>query len=108
MLDEEERMATETVVTMVEATVEPARVPDLLEAFPATSAEDLPSHILGTMLLHETESDVWRIVTLWRSMNDLDEYLRAVETPAARQAFLMAGAEPAVSLWKADRVLLNA
>lgn len=101
-------MATETVVTMVEGTVEPARVPDLIEAFPATSAEDLPSGILGTMLLHETESDLWRIVTLWRSMNDLEEYRRAVEIPAAKQAFMMAGAEPAVSLWEADRVVLNA
>lgn len=100
-------MATDTVVTMVEGTVDPARVPDLLESFPATSAEELPPHLLGTMLVHESDSDRWRIVTLWRSMNDLEEYLRAVETPAARQAFLAAGAEPTVSVWKADRVLLR-
>jgi hypothetical protein len=100
-------VATDIVVTMVEGTVEPARVPDLLGSFPATSAEELPPQLLGTMLVRESDSDRWRIVTLWRSMNDLKEYLREVETPAARQAFLAAGAEPTVSVWEADRVLLR-
>jgi hypothetical protein len=100
-------MATDTVVTMVEGIVDPARVPDLIGSFPATSAEDLPPHLLGTMLIRESNSDRWRIVTLWRSMHDLEEYLREVETPTAQQAFLAAGTEPTVSVWEADRVLLR-
>lgn len=95
------------VVTMVEATVDPDRVPDLLEAFPARSAEDLPDHLLGTMLVKETTSDRWRIATLWRSMEDLEEYRRSVDTPAAVAAFRAAGADPTVSIWAADRVLLR-
>ena len=98
---------TATVVTMVEGDVDPARVPNLLEAFPAESSDDLPDFILGTMLVREADSDRWRVVTLWRSMGDLEAYLQSVETPGAKQAFLAAGTEPSVTVWNADRVLLS-
>lgn len=100
-------MATNPVVTMVEATVSPDRVPDLMEAFPVSSSAELPDYLLGTMLLGETDSDRWRIVTIWRSQNDLEEYLRSVETPAARQAFREVGVEPVLSVWEANPVLLK-
>lgn len=98
---------TEIVVTMVEGEVDPARVTDLLEAFPATSADELPDFILGTMLVRESESNRWRVVTQWRSMGDLQEYIRSVETPGAKAAFQAAGVEPSVTVWSADRVLVN-
>lgn len=99
---------TEIVVTMVEGEVEPARLPDLLEAFPARSADELPEFILGTMLVRESgSSNTWRVVTLWRSMGDLEDYVNSVETPGAKAAFQAAGVEPSVSVWSADRVLLN-
>ncbi len=98
---------TEIVVTMVEGEVDPARVSDLIEAFPAKSVDELPEFILGTMLVRGSESDAWRVVTLWRSMGDLDEYVKSVETPGAKAAFQAAGMEPSVTVWSADRVLVN-
>lgn len=97
----------ETVVTMVDGEVDPDQIPTLLEAFPGESSDDLPDFILGTMLVSEVGSNRWRVVTLWRSMADLEAYLQSVDTPAAKQAFLAAGAEPSVSVWNADRVLLS-
>ncbi len=98
---------TEIVVTIVDGDVEPARVPDLLEAFPAKSPDELPEFILGTMLIRESGSNGWRVVTLWRSMGDLEEYVKSVETPGAKAAFQAAGVEPSVTVWSADRVLIN-
>ncbi len=98
---------TEIVVTMVEGEVDPARVPDLLEAFPARSVDELPEFILGTMLVRESDSNGWRVVTLWRSLGDLEEYVKSVETPGAKAAFQAAGVEPSVSVWSADRVLVK-
>lgn len=98
---------TEVVVTMVEGEVDPARVSDLIEAFPAKSVDELPEFILGTMLVRESDSDAWRVVTLWRSMGDLEEYVKTVETPGAKAAFQAAGVEPSVTVWSADRVLVN-
>ena len=98
---------SEIVVTMVEGDVEPARVSDLLEAFPAKSVDDLPEFILGTMLIREPDSTRWRVVTLWRSMDDLDQYVKSVETPGAKAAFQAAGVEPSVAVWTAERVLIG-
>lgn len=95
------------VVTMVEGEVDPARVPDLLKAFPASSADELPEFILGTMLVRESTSNRWRVVTSWRSMGDLEEYVNSVETPGAKAAFQAAGVEPSVTVWSADRFLSN-
>jgi hypothetical protein len=98
---------TEIVVTMVEGEVDPTRVPDLLEAFPAKSVDELPEFILGTMLVRESDSNRWRVVTLWHSMGDLEEYVRSVDTPGAKAAFQTAGVEPSVTVWSADRVLIS-
>jgi hypothetical protein len=95
---------TSAVVTMVEGVVPPERVSDLLDSFPA---EGLPPFILGTTLANEATSDRWRVVTIWRSREELDEYVASVDTPAALAAFRAAGVEPELSIWDADRVLLS-
>lgn len=98
---------TQIVVTMVEGEVDPTRVADLVEAFPAKSADELPEFILATMLVRESNSNRWRVVTSWRSMGDLEEYIKSVETPGAKAAFQAAGVEPSVTVWNADRLLIN-
>lgn len=95
---------TTAVVTMVEGVVPAERVSSLLETFPA---EDLPPFILATTLCRETSSDRWRVVTIWRSPEELEDYRASVDTPAALAAFRAAGVEPDVTIWKADRVLFS-
>ena len=95
------------VVTMVQGRVEPEQEQQFRAAFPAGSVEDLPDFLLGTMLVHESGTDRWAIVTVWRDRAALDEYRRSVDTPAAVTAFRAVGCEPEVTIWDADRVLLK-
>ena len=92
------------MVTMVEGVVPPDRVEDLLEAFPTG---ELPPYILATTLARMSGSDRWRVVTVWRSRQELDDYIASVDTPAALAAFRAAGVEPEVSMWEPDRVLIS-
>ncbi|MDX1690851.1 MAG: hypothetical protein R3290_07505 [Acidimicrobiia bacterium] len=48
------------------------------------------------------------MLTIWRSRDELDEYLASVDTPAALEAFRAAGVEPELTMWEADRVLFSA
>lgn len=98
---------TSAVVTTVEGVVPAERVPALLEAFPAAEPGDLPPFILATTLTREADSDRWRVVTIWRSREELDEYVASVDTPGALAAFRAAGTEAEVTLWEADRVLFS-
>jgi heme-degrading monooxygenase HmoA len=97
---------TSAVVTMVEGVVPDEGVSALLEAFPGPD-EQLPPFIIGTSLSRETTSNRWRVVTIWKSQADLEEYVASVETPAALAAFRAAGVEPDLSIWEADRVMLS-
>jgi quinol monooxygenase YgiN len=95
------------VVTMVQGRVEPEQEQQFRDAFPADSVDDLPDFLLGTMLVHESGSDRWAVVTLWRDRAALDEYRRSVDTPGAVAAFRAVGVEPEVTIWDADRVLMK-
>ena len=92
------------IVTAVEGVVPAKRVSDLLDTFPAG---DLPPFILATSLAKEVGSDRWRVVTIWRSRQELDAYVASVDTPAALAAFRAAGVEPELTFWEADRVLFS-
>ena len=92
------------VVTAVEGVVPADRVSDLLDTFPAG---DLPPFILATTLAKDAGSDRWRVVTIWRSREELDEYVASVDTPAALAAFRAAGVEPELTIWEADRVMFS-
>lgn len=96
---------TKAVVTAVEGVVPAERVSDLLDTFPDG---DPPPFILATTLAKEAGSDRWRVLTIWRSRDELDEYLASVDTPAALEAFRAAGVEPELTMWEADRVLFSA
>ena len=44
---------------------------------------------------------------MWRSREELEEYIATVDTPAALAAFRAAGVEPEVSMWEPARMLLS-
>jgi hypothetical protein len=52
------------VVTMLEAEVAEENAAELTEAFRA-GGESLPSVIRESFFLHEADSELWRIVTVW-------------------------------------------
>jgi hypothetical protein len=86
------------VVTMAEARVDPDRRGELMDQYGGTS-DDLPPFIVETFLLNAVDSDLWRIVTVWRSREALDEYRASVPTPKAVQVFRAVGAEPTVTIF---------
>jgi hypothetical protein len=90
---EEQRM----VVTMLEARVPPEREADLLREYGAVGGS-LPPFIVESFLLHEPGSDVWRIVTVWRSRGELNDYRASVDTPEGVRVFRAVGSEPTLTI----------
>ena len=87
------------VVTMLEATVAEEQQQVLLDEY-GGAAGDLPPYILETFLLHADGSEMWRIVTVWASRDDLEAYRASVETPEGVRIFRAAGAEPTLTVFE--------
>lgn len=86
------------VMTIVAAKVAADKEDVLKEAYEQAGGGQLPPAIKETFLLHEDGSDVWRIATVWNSREQLEEYRRGVDTPAAIEMFRAAGAQPTVTV----------
>jgi quinol monooxygenase YgiN len=87
------------VVTMVEGRVERDRMNDLVTAFSQGSG-NLPPAIVESFLLRAEDSDTWRIISVWRSREELDAYRASVETPGAFAIFRAAGVEPTLTIFE--------
>lgn len=85
------------VLSVTSATLPPAAEARVTEAYRTATAK-LP-HMVITTALVRGEANEWRIVTVWRSREQLEEYRRSVDTPAAVAIFREAGAEPAVAVY---------
>jgi len=89
---------TQMVITMLQAQVASDKEAALKEAYEQAGGAELPPAISETFLLHEADSDIWRIATVWNSREELEEYRRSVDTPAGIMTFRAAGAEPTLSM----------
>jgi hypothetical protein len=88
-----------SVITMVTARIAPNRAPDLTGAFSEAVRAGLPGQRRQTTLLRG-DGDLWRIVTVWRSREDLDTYLASVEEPFARRLLREAGGTPEADVFE--------
>jgi heme-degrading monooxygenase HmoA len=86
---------SEHLLSITSATVPPDSAPAVIEAYRGVTSQ-LSAAVLHTALVHGDAND-WRIVTLWRSREQLEEYRRRVGTAAAIKIFRDAGAEPTVA-----------
>jgi hypothetical protein len=86
---------TGLVVSITSAAVAPESATALAEAYREVTAK-LPHSVLQTVLVRGAADD-WRIITLWRSREQLHEYRRKVGTSAAVKIFRDVGAEPTVT-----------
>jgi hypothetical protein len=93
-------MDQQMMVTMVEAPVDSAREADLLRAYHEVVAEGLGERLVETFLLREVGSATWRIVTVWRSRTELEEFRASGISPPAQAIFRAAGAEPALRVFE--------
>ena len=93
-------------MTILEARVTSDKWAALEQAFRA-GTEQMPPQLLQTFLIHSAaDSTLWRIVSVWRSREALEEMRRSTETPGGVLMFRAAGAEPVLSVF--DVVTLHA
>ena len=88
------------VMTLLEARVPPDRWASL-EASYASATEQLPSQMLETFLVQSaTDAELWRVVSVWRNRDAMEEYRRSVATPGGVLIFRAAGVEPTLALFE--------
>ena len=86
-------------MTILEARVTSDKWAALEQAFRA-GTEQMPPQLLQTFLIHSAaDSTLWRIVSVWRSREALEEMRRSTETPDGVLMFRAAGAEPALPVF---------
>lgn len=86
------------VLTILEATLAPERVPDLQDAFRNAAVSVPPGFIRSHLVSSAAEPTRWRIETLWSSRDALAA-MRQAGTPAGILMFRAAGAEPSLTLY---------
>jgi hypothetical protein len=79
-------------VTVVDATVDPAREAELLKGYRALIADEQPDAILRSELLRGQDG-AWRIQTTWRDMDALRAVREAGKPHAAQLLLDSVGAE---------------
>lgn len=86
------------IMTTLEAEVDPEQWEKLDEAF-REGTKTLPPQIVQTFLAYSgADPNVWRIITLWRSREALDEYRQMTGTPGGVLMFRRAGVEPTLHI----------
>ena len=87
------------VITILEAHVEPDRWSGFESDF-KNRTNQLPPQMLQTFLLQDAaDKTLWRIVSVWKSREALDEMRSSGETPTGIVMFRSAGAEPKLSIF---------
>jgi hypothetical protein len=88
------------VITILEAHIELDMVPALLAAY-HNGLSHLPPQMIQTFLINSaTDKSIWRILSIWKSREALDEMRSSREVPEGVLMFRAAGAEePTLSIF---------
>ena len=87
------------VITILEAYVEAKNWSDFQNDYKERTVP-LPPQMLQTFLLQDTsDQTLWRILSVWKSREALDEMRNSGETPTGVLIFRNAGAEPKLSIF---------
>src|SRR5438445_8816307 len=87
------------ILTVVSATVDPAKEAELRAAYQAVLDEELPDGLLASALLRG-DGNQWQIATLWRDRAALDAMRAGPVPPAAPRVFRQAGAEATLAVFE--------
>jgi len=87
------------VMTVLEATVEPASWDKLKQAFSVGSSRRPKQIVDGYLVQSKDDPTLWRAISLWQSREALEEYRRSVEVPGGVLIFRAAGAEPRLAIF---------
>lgn len=88
------------VMTVLEAQVPQNRIDDVRKVFEEGTAE-LPPSIVETYLVQDTtQPTLFRLNTIWRSMEDLQKMRSSGEKPKGVQMFEAVGAKPMLMVFE--------
>ena len=86
------------IVTQLEGNVPSDQWDALKQAF-HKAGQQLPSAIDHSYLIQNQDSkNIWRILTIWKSRQALQDYRASIDTPGGVLIFRAAGAEPTLSI----------
>ena len=86
------------IVTQLEGKVSSDQWDTLQQTF-YEAGQQLPSAIDRSYLIQDQAAqDMWRILTIWKSKQALQEYRASINTPGGVLIFREAGAEPTLSI----------
>jgi quinol monooxygenase YgiN len=87
------------VITILEAHVDATNWSAFQNDFKTRTAE-LPPQMIRTYLLQDTSDQaLWRIISVWKSREALEEMRNSGETPTGVLIFRNVGAEPNLSVF---------
>ncbi len=85
----------EQIFTIVEASVEEDKWNLLKEKYDEIDRTTLPSSLLSSYLVQDNnDRKIWRIITVWESLEAMSAYRQSVETPAWILVFQAVNAAP--------------
>ncbi len=83
------------ILSIVEAHVDEVKWPQIIKEYDEVDRNTLPSAVLSAYLTQDkAEPTLWRIVTLWGSIEAMADYRKSVTTPIWIQIFENVGATP--------------
>lgn len=87
------------VITILEAEVKQELWEKLKQAYQARTRE-MPKHIVQSYVVqNQTSPTIWRIITIWRSQEDLNAMRASGKTPTGVLIFQDAEATPKLSIF---------
>lgn len=88
------------VMTVLEARVPEERWADLRRAF-ASLGDQRPAQLESSYLTQAVaDPTIWRLIGIWRSRDEFEQYRQSVEAPGGVLLFRSLGAEPTMSLYE--------
>ncbi len=96
--------SAQRVVTVVDASIDPDRVADLLAGFEALVAGPTPDALVSSQLLRGADG-TWRIETVWRDLDSLKALRSSGEAPSALALLDRLGAEHTHGFFTVERSL---
>jgi hypothetical protein len=85
-----------SVVSTVSARIPADRADEVIARFSEAVRNGLPERRQTSLL--RGDDQLWQIVTVWNSRDDLDRYLASVEEPFALRLFRLTGGTPQVTV----------
>ncbi len=92
-------MANQVMATL-EARVAPERWAEMTERYAQLGGQRPPQLAESILLQSANDPAVWRLISIWHSRQQFDEYRASVQTPGGVLLFRSVGAEPALSLFE--------